>query len=231
MPMSDFPPVFASLRHQQSSPIGPNAQEVLVQLRSLWDWRRRISELYAKVRSSGPLPGWQHWCAVRDDLFCHHAQSPIVHRERRTFQGVSYFAYDPSLRHLVELGGPDSTEPTNMTVGRDGEVTLLPFARTRGLAPHFGNELTLYWIDGYGGGVFLPFRDATCGRETFAGGRYLLDTIKGADLGYASDGRITLDFNFAYNPSCSYSDQWVCPLAPKENTLPSSVRGGERRRD
>ncbi len=118
-----------------------------------------------------------------------------------------------------------------MTAGRDGAVTLLPFARTRGLAPHLGNELTLYWIEGYGGGVFLPFRDATCGRETFAGGRYLLDTIKGADLGCTPDGRIILDFNFAYNPSCSYSGQWVCPLAPGENTLPLPVRGGERGRD
>jgi hypothetical protein len=75
-------------------------------------------------------------------------------------------------------------------VGSDGEVRLHPFARTRGLAPYLGNELTLYWISGYGGGVFLPFRDGTSGHESFGGGRYLLDTLKGADLGQAPDGRL-----------------------------------------
>jgi uncharacterized protein (DUF1684 family) len=115
-----------------------------------------------------------------------------------------------------------------MTVGRDGEVELRPFARTRGLEPHLGKELTLYWIAGYGGGVFLPFRDGTSGTTTFTGGRYLLDTIKGADLGWASGGRIILDFNFAYNPSCSYSDDWVCPLAPPDNVCLLPVPAGER---
>ena len=65
-------------------------------------------------------------------------------------------------------------------------------------------------------------------RETYGAGRYLLDTIKGADLGAASDGRVVLDFNFAYNPSCSYSDRYVCPLAPRVNRLPAPVRAGER---
>jgi hypothetical protein len=96
------------------------------------------------------------------------------------------------------------------------------------LGEALGGELTLYWLQAYGGGVFLPFRDATAGTETYAGGRYLLDTIKGADLGRAPDGRAIVDFNFAYNPSCSYSDRWVCPLSPAENNLPEAVRGGER---
>jgi uncharacterized protein (DUF1684 family) len=106
-------------------------------------------------------------------------------------------------------------------------VTLLPFTRTDGLAGRLGAELTLYWIAGYGGGVFLPFADATSGAETYAGGRYLLDTIKGADLGMAR-GAAVLDFNFAYNPSCSYSDRWVCPLAPAANRLPARITAGER---
>jgi hypothetical protein len=114
-----------------------------------------------------------------------------------------------------------------MEVGDDGEVRLSPVARTCGLASRLGNELTLYWIDGYGGGLFLPFRDATSGHATFGGGRYLLDTIKGADLGQAPDGRVILDFNFAYNPSCAYADRWICPLAPAENRLSHPIRAGE----
>ena len=60
-------------------------------------------------------------------------------------------------------------------------------------------HLELFWLEGYGGGVFLPFRDATSGGETYGAGRYLLDTVKGADLG-EEEGRLVLDFNFAYNP-------------------------------
>ena len=104
----------------------------------------------------------------------------------------------------------------------------MPFARTEGLETQLGKELTLYWIEGYGGGVFLPFRDLTNGQESFAGGRYLIDTIKSADLGRTGDGRLILDFNFAYYPSCAYSEAWVCPLSPIENRLRALVRGGER---
>ncbi len=107
-------------------------------------------------------------------------------------------------------------------------MTLVPYALTRGLGEALGAELTLYWVEGYGGGVFLPFGDATNGKETFPGGRYLLDTIKSADLGRSDDGRMILDFNFAYYPSCAYSEAWVCPLSPPENRLPISIRAGER---
>ncbi len=88
-------------------------------------------------------------------------------------------------------------------------------------------SLELYWLEGYGGGLFLPFADATSGQETYGAGRYLLDTVKGADLGQEA-GRLVLDFNFAYQPSCSYDDRWTCPLAPAANRLPLPVRAGER---
>jgi hypothetical protein len=92
-----------------------------------------------------------------------------------------------------------------------------------------GPELTLdlYWLDGYGGGLFVPFADLTSGTETYGAGRYLWDSIKGADLGL-QDGRLVLDFNFAYQPSCSYDPRWVCPLAPPANRLPVPVAAGER---
>ena len=87
--------------------------------------------------------------------------------------------------------------------------------------------LDLLWLDGYGGGVYLSFADATSGTETYGAGRYLLDTVKGSDLG-EQNGKLVLDFNFAYNPSCSYDPRWVCPLAPPGNRLAVPVRGGER---
>ncbi|GLS21105.1 hypothetical protein GCM10007874_41220 [Labrys miyagiensis] len=103
------------------------------------------------------------------------------------------------------------------------------FAQTHGLRDGLGVELTLYWIEGYGGGVFLPFTDETSGVETYGGGRYLLDTIKGADLGPVRPGSVLfLDFNFSYFPSCAYSSRYVCPLAPPTNRLPRPVHAGER---
>jgi uncharacterized protein (DUF1684 family) len=194
----------------------------------LWDWRRQVAELYAGIRAA-PVPeaAWHRWRETRDVLFRKHAQSPLARHERASFRSLPYFAYDARQRFLVEIEAPADARPETMTAGADGTVTLLPFARTGGLAGALGGELTLYWINLYGGGVFLPFCDATNGATSYAGGRYLLDTIKGADLGAIGE-RVVLDFNFAYNPSCAYSDQWICPLAPPANTLPGTVAAGER---
>ena len=142
--------------------------------------------------------------------------------------GLYVFPYNPALvfhvKHLPITGMPTET----VQAGADGPISMQPFARTCGLQAALGRELVLYWLLGYGGGVFLPFADATSGRETYGAGRYLLDTIKGADLGSTPSGLTILDFNFAYNPSCAYSPQYVCPLAPPANRLPMPVRAGER---
>ncbi|HEY8563886.1 MAG TPA: DUF1684 domain-containing protein [Beijerinckiaceae bacterium] len=194
----------------------------------LWDWRQRVFALYAAIRVAEPEEGWSLWRAERDALFRDHPQTPLPPERLAVFAGLTHFPYDPALRFTVDLVPIEADEPFTLDVGGDGTLRLRPFARTRGLNEALGAELTLYWLQGYGGGVFLPFRDSTAGDETYAGGRYLLDTIKGADLGRAPDGQVILDFNFAYNPSCSYSDRWVCPLSPAENNLAVPVRGGER---
>ncbi len=124
--------------------------------------------------------------------------------------------------------GPVAGEPEKrLDLGADGATTLIPAGRTQGLAGALGGELTVFRIAGYGGGMFLPFTDATSGDETYGGGRYLLDTIKGADLG-VQGGKLLFDFNFAYHPSCVHSPVWTCPLAPPGNRLPTPVRGGEK---
>ena len=88
-------------------------------------------------------------------------------------------------------------------------------------------RLAVYWLNEYAGGIFIPFRDATSGGETYGGGRYLWDSAKGADLG-STDGLLTIDFNYAYHPSCTYDAAWSCPLAPQENWLPVAIEAGER---
>ncbi|MGI9411956.1 MAG: DUF1684 domain-containing protein, partial [Hyphomicrobiaceae bacterium] len=112
-------------------------------------------------------------------------------------------------------------------IGQDGNLGIKPFAETVGLAELLGRELRVFWITGYGGGLFLPFADATCGDETYGGGRYVLDTIKGADLGHTPGG-LVVDFNFAYYPSCAHDDSWTCPLAPPVNKVSARVTAGQR---
>jgi hypothetical protein len=89
-------------------------------------------------------------------------------------------------------------------------------------------RLALFWLPEYSGGFFLPFRDATNGAATYGGGRYLIDSAKGADLGGdPARGTVILDFNFAYHPSCAFDPRWSCPLSPPENRLAMEVRAGE----
>jgi hypothetical protein len=205
------------------------ADDLLQDRLDLWDWRRRIAELYAEIRAErDPERAWRLWRATRDELFRSHPQSPLDDHRRCAFAGLPLFDYDPAFRCVVDLAPAPDVERHALSGGRDGYVRLIPFARTVGLDGRLGGELTLYWLGGYGGGVFLPFRDATTGTASFGGGRYLLDGIKGADLGTDPKGRAILDFNFAYNPSCAYSARWICPLAPPENELPIAVPAGER---
>jgi uncharacterized protein (DUF1684 family) len=194
---------------------------------TLLDWKRRIFELYEEIRQSPePERAWQRWRDVRDELFRAHPQSPLLPERRASFDGVPYFDYDPVLR---VLGVVEPAERERREIATSGErpYSFTRFARVRFALSDVEHALDLYWLDGYGGGLYLCFADATSGRETYGAGRYLLDTVKGSDLG-ERNGKLVLDFNFSYNPSCSYDPRWVCPLAPPGNRLQVAVRAGER---
>jgi hypothetical protein len=195
----------------------------------LLDWKRHVFELYAGVRAApDPAQAWGHWCAARDELFRTHPQSPIPAAERSAFGRLVYFPYDPALRVVAAI--EPAAEETRDIAGSAGSVTRFRrFGQTQLELAGARHELELYWLEAYGGGVFLPFGDATGGTETYGGGRYLLDTVKGSDLG-GDHGSLVLDFNFAYNPSCSYDPRWACPLTPPANRLPVEIRAGERHR-
>lgn len=195
----------------------------------LLDWKRRVFDLYAQVRTSDdPRAAWERWTASRDELFRSHPQSPLLEAMRPGFPGIPYFPYDPAVRVLASVSSGDPERYDIATSGREGDS----YAFTRFAVAGFelggrSLELELYWLEGYGGGLFLPFRDGTSGGETYGAGRYLLDTVKGADLG-TEEGQLILDFNFAYNPSCAYDPEWVCPLAPPPNRLSVRIEAGER---
>ena len=193
----------------------------------LLDWKRRVLALYQEIRDhEDPQAAWNRWRAVRDDLFATHPQSPFTPEARSSFRGLDLFDYDPRYRALAETRPAD---PQPYEIGTSGQDTM---RFTRAGTAHFelhGEtlELAMYWLAGYGGGLFVPFRDATSGDSTYGAGRYLLDTAKGADLG-VHEGRLVFDFNFAYNPSCAYDPRWICPLAPPPNRLEIAIEAGER---
>ncbi len=194
---------------------------------SLLDWRRTIGDLYAGVRASVDKPAaWQRWQETRARLFREHPQSPVPPDQRAGYTGPYLYDYDPA---WCLTGSVEPVAAVRLEIATSN-VETMAFSRF-GVArfDHAGDELALelYWLEGYGGGVFLPFADATSGRETYGAGRYLLDTVKGADLGQ-QDGRLVMDFNFAYQPSCAYDPSWTCPLAPPANRLSVPVRAGER---
>jgi uncharacterized protein len=193
----------------------------------LLDFKRRVHALYARVRAEpDPARGFAAWVAERDDLYAHHPQSALPPERRDGFGGLAYFDHDPAGRVLADVV---PAEHRRYDIGASTGDTMA-FDRIAVARFALGGEpceLELYWLAGYGGGLFVPFADATAGEETYGAGRYLLDTVKGADLGTRGD-RLVLDFNLAYNPSCSYDPRWSCPLAPPPNRLAIPVRMGER---
>jgi uncharacterized protein (DUF1684 family) len=199
----------------------------------LADWRRRVSELYSEVRTiaaADPLASHVHWRSARESLFRTHPQSPIPLDRRLGFE-LRCFDYDPRMRFdvVVEpLTGSANVLTSDMLVDmRNPGMSLTSIGRVTLSFTAGPRWLSVFWMPGYAGGLFIPFRDATNGRETYGGGRYLIDTAKAHDLGADPTGALVLDFNFAIQPSCAFDSRWVCPLAPPENHLDLPIRAGE----
>jgi uncharacterized protein (DUF1684 family) len=153
----------------------------------------------------------------KDDYFGKAHDSPLTVTQRQHFDGLRYFDVDPAFRFEVTLegaaGGVEEVEMSDGTTDhlqRAGTVTFrVDGADATLLAFHQGDEL------------FIPFRDATSGKDTYGAGRY----VEAEALG---GGRYLLDFNRAYNPYCAYNDDWRCPLPPAENWLQVAIRAGEK---
>ena len=183
----------------------------------LLDWRRRVAALYREVRDfDDPAQAHAHWIAGRAELFARHPQSADRNVKLR------YAPYDARWRFDVQVQ-PAPQQRIDIATATDGVV---PFERIGRVELAGVGSLDGWWLASYGGGVWLPIRDSN--PDTYGGGRYVLDTVKGADLGGTAD-ELVVDLNFAYNPSCAYDEAWACPLAPPGNVVDISVEAGELR--
>ncbi|HEY4768214.1 MAG TPA: DUF1684 domain-containing protein, partial [Candidatus Limnocylindria bacterium] len=165
----------------------------------LADYRRRAAAMYETLRNdrrAGPaaLLGFR---AAKDRLFAEHPASPIPAAERRDFRGLAYWRHDPALRITAPLL-PDPEAPP-LDLPRSSLGPPIPFVRIGWVdfaVDGRACRLAVHWLTEYAGGIFIPFRDATSGTESYGGGRYLWDSAKGADLGQVGD-ELVLDFNYA----------------------------------
>jgi uncharacterized protein (DUF1684 family) len=193
----------------------------------LADWRRQVAMLYAAVRAcSDPVEGHALWRAGRDELFLKHPQSPLADGHPMRDTGVPYWPYDPAYRFTVDLVPATDEVERVVPTSADGDVRQELVGRIS-LPDPVGGSLDVWWLHQYGGGIFVPVKDATARVTSYGAGRYLLDTIKGADLG-GSYSSMVVDFNFLYHPSCRYDPRWDCPLAGEGNTLAAALEVGER---
>jgi len=190
------------------------------------DWRRRTSQLYARVRAEAdPAAGHALWRAERDVMFRTHQQSPLPQDDQLRTTGIKYWPYNPGMRFELPLEPIGHEQLLDLPTSSRGAVKLRLLGHVRLPAP-LDFELAVWRLHQYGGGLFVPLCDGTAGTSTYSGGRHLIDMVKGADLG-GSDTSVTVDLNFAYHPSCAYDPSWTSPLAPPGNTTTVPVCAGE----
>ena len=192
--------------------------------RDIMSWRQEVAALYRPVCEAVELSAaWMAFVTARRELIHTHAGAMSVADKT----GPHYFDYNPDFAAESHFAPIDAGQQHIVSGGKDGDITFTAIACSTELTPIIGAELTLYWLDQYGGGLFLPFKDASCGSASYGGGRYLIDSIKSAFLGTTKTGRLRLDFNYAYFPSCAHDNRYVCPLSPPENTVPVAITAGE----
>lgn len=157
--------------------------------------------------------------AEKDRVFARDPHSPLTPEQRRSFKGLAYFDENPAL-------------VIHATIDRNIEHEDVPMATSSGEEQIYKRDgIVRFDVDGQrtqialyssedSDELFIPFRDATSGHESYPAGRYLEVHAHGDD--------VVIDFNYAYNPNCAYDAAWSCPLPPAENWLKVPIRAGEK---
>jgi len=170
----------------------------------------------------------EHEREQKDRYFGEDPRSPLPEAEQAAFDGLEYYPIDPDYRFELPLERYDEPEPVVVGTSTDGEQEYLAWGEFEFTVDGETVTLQAYKSDPDEDRLWVPFRDATSGEETYGAGRYL-------DLEpehhRTDDGEWILDFNEAYNPTCAYSDRYECPLPPMENWLDVPIEAGEKAYD
>ncbi len=159
----------------------------------------------------------------KDEFMRHGRDSPFARPGAPRFTGLKYFEPDPSFHFAAALQRyptessviMTTNEGTRQLYNRVGRFDLVVSGRTVSVQAYQSAERD-------DRNLFLPFKDATSGRETYGSGRYL-------DMAVQHDDRYLVDFNYAYNPYCAYAEEYACPLPPAENWLVVPIAAGEKK--
>jgi uncharacterized protein (DUF1684 family) len=165
------------------------------------------------------LAGYRH---RRDYFFAEHRHSPLRESQRAEFSGLEYYPEraDLALTLPLDESGPDVGESVYLPTTDGKEKLFARAGRIRFQVEGAPVELTVL-RDSERGSLFIPFRDASAGEETYQLGRYLEPQGR-------PDGTLEVDFNYAYNPFCAYGEGWSCPIPPEENRLTVTIAAGEK---
>ena len=161
--------------------------------------------------------------AEKDDFFRTSHSSPVSYSEAAEFPGLNYFDPDPSLRFEAKLqryANPESVMVATSKGSRQLFNRVGYFDLTIAGSPVRTHAYQSAERDDPN--LFVPFRDATSGKESYGAARYL-------DLPVEHNDEYVVDFNYAYNPYCAYSEDYVCPLPPQENWLKVPIQAGEKK--
>ena len=159
----------------------------------------------------------------KDEFLRSDPDSPFPPDARRGFPGLNYFEPDPDYRFEARLQRRSSSEGVVMGTSKGTRQLFNKVGYFDLATGENGFRVHAYQsAERPEPTVFIPFRDATSGKESYGAARYL-------DLEVEHDDEYAVDFNYAYNPYCAYSDDYVCPLPPQENWFKVEVRAGERK--
>ncbi|WP_435181751.1 DUF1684 domain-containing protein [Halorussus sp. AFM4] len=163
--------------------------------------------------------------AEKDDYFGEHPRSPIPDDEREAFEGLNYYPIDEDYRFVLPLHEHDDVEQVTVGTSTEGEREYHRIGEFRFEVDGEAVALQAYKADRDDDRLWVPFRDATGGEETYGAGRYLdLEP----DDHRTDGGEWVVNFNEAYNPTCAYADRYECPLPPTENWLGVPIEAGEK---
>ena len=161
-----------------------------------------------------------------DHFMKDHPQSPLEQERRDNFQGLNYYDANPDLIIDVEVERFPEDEPIVIMQTSTGDTQQ--YRRWGQFTFEVdGQEATLViFSDAIGHDFFMPFKDASNGPETYGAGRYIDNHRPGMER--LGPNRFEIDFNYAYNPYCAYSEHYSCPLPPRDNWLAVPIRAGEK---